>query len=211
MWFKNICPAKFLQSYWVNKHLKLPIIHLYGIKLDYMFPKKGSLSLIVITRILSQVNWKAISIEKWKVFWFTISRNNQHYDCYFSYTELMIPQSVPVLSYCAADSSQTQDCRSSSRMAIILISAEWAIVDASSKHSLNYFRGVGRWTKNNRWQLTYIKLGQFILEINFLQINCTLYIVTILFLHNSRFFLCLLNPFVLYQLPGITIILLCSN
>ena len=66
-------------------------------------------------------------------------------------------------------------------------------MDASITDTHNYFRGVGRQTQTNRWQFLYEKLGQFYSEIKFLQFYCTLYIVTILPILNSRLFVCLLN------------------
>ena len=57
-------------------------------------------------------------------------------------------------------------------------------------------------------------LGQFILKLIFLQINCTLYNSTIWSILNSQFFVCILDfsilgllvLSVLYWLPGLTIL-----
>ena len=70
LWFKNICQCKILKSFSeLTKFFKLSIILLLDVKLADSFPTKGSLSLIYTSRILGQVIYETISINRWKFFW----------------------------------------------------------------------------------------------------------------------------------------------
>ena len=100
--------------------------------LTVVFAKKGFLSLINITRILSQVNWKAISINRWKFFWGCTNLIHKHLRRLLNFSKQTITtlsgQFVPqCCCYCVLP-----DCKTSvpaSRRPLFLCIAEWAIVE----------------------------------------------------------------------------------